>query len=87
MNSRRKIINVTKKEGFEDMYDVYYVINKDKRGNNNCFFGVESIIYNDGIITFNPNARTNLNGLQLLSHLLRSTQNEIITEIKKYLNK
>lgn len=89
MNSRRKISNVTKKDGFDNMYDVHFSINKDKRGNNSVIIKSESVIYENGILKFDPSKRNvngkEVNGIQYLAMVLHSTQKEIKTEILKYL--
>jgi hypothetical protein len=85
MNTRRKINNIVPKEGFENMYDVYYSMNKDKRGNYQCVEHVESIIYKDGKLQFNPRSTKFMNGLQLMASHLKCSQKEIEKEIYKRL--
>jgi hypothetical protein len=52
MNSRRKINNITKKDGFDNMYELHYSINGDIRRNKNCAFHTVSFMYIDSIVTF-----------------------------------
>lgn len=78
MNSRRKISNVIKKEGFDNMYEVVYVHNKDKRGHNYCTTVNESVRFTNGIVEFCDKKR-----IQKMSRILDTPQKELIELIKK----
>lgn len=79
MNSRRKISNVIKKEGFENMFEVLFVVNSDNRRNNACSFKNESFKVQGEELVFEPGV------LKGISRILNTSQKEIISEIKSKL--
>ena len=81
MNSRRKIKNIIKKEGYNDMFEIIYTHNKDMRGNNFCVTMTETCKYNNGTIQFYDKTR-----LQKMSRILNTSQKELVTLIIKEIN-
>ena len=82
MNSRRKINNIIRKEGYSDMFEIIYTHNKDMRSNNFCLTITETCKYNNGQIKFYDKTR-----LQKMSRILNTSQKELITLIIKEINK